>query len=461
MRLRLILAFGLVVFVSIASIVLVLWRTTQREVNTFMFRGGMVGVEQMVDALEDYYRANRSWDGIEIFVQQTFGSARRAGGQAPHGMGMMNQRLRLYDAEGKILADTREPAPTGQLSEAQKSDAISLNAGRRVIGYLVFDGELAFTRGDEVNLMARLNRAALTAAVAGGALSLLLAALLTYHLSRPIRALKEGADRLAAGDLSQRVSVQGDPEVASLGLAFNQMAASLQKAEINRRAITADIAHELRNPLSVQRAHLEALQDGIYPLDPDSLEPVLAQNLLLSRLVEDLRTLALAEAGQLTLHKTQVDIATLAERSADRFSPQAASKQIEIQFIQPRQSVPALNADPGRIEQILSNLIANALRHTPQVGRVILGIRTDHDWAYITIRDTGPGIHEEALPRIFDRFYRADPSRSREEGGSGLGLSIARQLARAHSGDLTAANHPEGGAVFTLTLPLSGKNPSS
>jgi two-component system, OmpR family, sensor histidine kinase BaeS len=455
MRLRLILAFGFVVLVSVASVVLVLWRTTQREVDTFMFRGGMVGAEQMVNALEGYYRRNGSWEGVKTYFHHNLIPGRRTGQMMRPGMGSMNPRLRLYNSSGELMADTGELGASGQLHEEEKYETITLRSGRAVIGYLLYEGGMAFTQGDQINLLARLNRAALTAASVGVALSFLLAGLLSYQLARPIHELKEGADRLAAGDLSLRVSVQGDAEVASLGVAFNKMATSLQKVEGNRRAMTADIAHELRTPLSVQRAHLEALQDGIYELNAVNLEPVLAQNLLLTRLVEDLRTLALAEAGQLTLHKTLVDLQALTKRTAERFSPQASENQVAIRFEEPQKAIPPVFGDPGRLEQLIGNILTNALSHTPAGGLVTLAVGFTADEASILVRDTGPGISEEALPRIFERFYRADPSRSREEGGSGLGLSIARQLARAHSGDLTAANHFEGGAVFTLTMPLA------
>jgi two-component system, OmpR family, sensor histidine kinase BaeS len=456
MRLRLILAFVLVVLVSIASVVLVMWRTTTREVDSFMFRGGMVGVDSLADALEEYYRVNGSWDGVSVYFQDANQPGRRMNPRAGMGM-MMNQRLRLYDADGSILVDTRDPLPSGTLTGAQRDRAIRLTSGRRTVGYLLLEEGMAFTLRDQENLMLRLNRAALTAALIGGALSLLLAGLVTYQLARPIQRLKEGAERLSAGDLSQRVVIHGGDEMASLGLAFNQMAASLQKVEENRRSMTADIAHELRTPLSIQRAHLEALQDGIYTLNPENLEPVIAQNLLLTRLVEDLRTLALAEAGQLTLDRTVLDLDLLTRRLADRFRPQASFSQVEIVYLEPPTPPPAVSADPARIEQILGNLLTNALRHTSPGGRIDINVWTNQHTVNISVHDSGPGIPEQALPRIFERFYRADPSRSREEGGSGLGLAIARQLARAHGGDLTAANHPAGGAVFTLALPKTSR----
>jgi signal transduction histidine kinase len=251
------------------------------------------------------------------------------------------------------------------------------------------------------------------------------------------------------------VRTHGSDELAQLGQSFNQMAESLQNAEGSRRALTADIAHELRTPLAVQRAHLEALQDGVYPLTAENLDPVLAQNQLLTRLVDDLRTLALAESGQLSLIRAPVDFAALAQRVVERFQPQAEARQIKLQMVAeglPSGRSALLEIDSARMEQILGNLLANALRYTPEGGEVQVHLEWSPKAARISVCDNGPGIPSEALPHIFERFYRADKSRTRSEGGTGLGLAIARQLAEAHGGTLTAENMPEGGAKFILTL---------
>lgn len=179
---------------------------------------------------------------------------------------------------------------------------------------------------------------------------------------------------------------------------------------------------------------------------------------MLSRLVEDLRTLALAEDGKLTLECTPTDLTALSERILERFKTQASARQIELLLkssLTSNNPTTLLNIDPLRMEQIITNLLTNALRYTPDGGRVSLEVTYQTSTTTLTVQDSGPGIPDEALPYIFERFYRADRSRSRIEGGSGLGLAIARQLAQAHGGDLTAANHPKCGAIFTLTLPLT------
>jgi two-component system sensor histidine kinase BaeS len=236
------------------------------------------------------------------------------------------------------------------------------------------------------------------------------------------------------------------------------MASSLDHAEKNRQAMTADIAHELRTPLAVQRAQLEALQDGIHPPTEENLAVLLEQNVLLSRLVTDLRTLAMADAGQLQLEKVPFDISQLAERVTDRFKPQAAEMKVNLQFSSQGQCLEVV-LDPGRVEQIIGNLISNALRYSPENGIVKIHLICSEQQAVLNVHDNGPGIPEGAQEKIFERFYRADQSRSRAEGGTGLGLAIARQLAEAQGGQLTASNHPAGGAEFRLLFPIIQAKP--
>jgi len=459
MRLRLMLSFALIVVVSVAAVVLIVRQGAAVEVRTFMFRGGATGTSGLVTALEAYYQEHQSWQGVESFFTSMPG--RRGGpGGGPGGPGpgaMMNQRLRLVDASGNLVYDTTNPSAGGSLSQEQLQSAIPLQSGGKTVGYLLPDEGAAFTVGDERALVSRLSQAAISAGLIGAGLSLVLALVLAYRLLRPVRALTTAARRLASGDLSQRVKIAGDDELAVLGHTFNQMAESLQQAEATRRAMTADIAHELRNPLAVQRANLEALQDGIYPPTPENLTPILEQNQLLTRLVEDLRTLALADSGELKLEQHPTNLPRLVRRVVERFMTQANTNQIHLEVVSGA-AMPALLLDAGRVEQIIGNLLSNALRHTPPGGQIEVKIDLQDSaqrptTVLVSVHDSGAGIPAEALAHIFERFYRADRSRSRSQGGTGLGLAIARRLAEALDGHLAAANHPDGGAVFTLYLP--------
>lgn len=459
MRLRLISSFILIALVSVASVLIVARQTTLQEVRTYMFRGGMAGVEGLVTALEDYYRVNQSWEGAEpLFGLPGQLQGNRRGNQGKSSGaggvmgGMMDQRLRLADAQGNLIVDTETPNVEGSLTGNELQQAVPLQLGNEVVGYLLPDGGLNFNSGDDTDLLNRLTSAAYIAAGVAIMFSLVVALLLSARLIRPVRALTQAATSLTEGDLTKRVDVQGGDELATLGQTFNQMAAALENSEESRQAMTADIAHELRTPLAVQRAHLEALQDGVYPATPENLQPVLEQTILLTRLVEDLRTLALADSGQLQLEKTPTDYLTLIKRVLDRFRPQADGRKIELQFSSTGVCQP-ISLDPGRMEQILGNLISNALRYTQDGGWIKIDLDCSPNQASLSIHDSGPGIPEDSLPLVFERFYRADQSRSRTEGGTGLGLAIARQLTEAHGGILTAANHPDGGALIRLTLP--------
>lgn len=455
MRIRLILSFALIVLVSVTSVVLIARWSAAKEVYTFMFRGGMSGNQGLVGTLENYYQTHQSWDGADVLLSSVGNGQGRGQGSPGNGPGMgqmMNQKLLLADSQGNVVAETGNPSPAGRLSEADLAGAIPLMVNDQVVGYLIPEAGIHFTQADEARLVNGLNNAALTAGLITGGVSLLLALLLAYQLIRPVHLLTAATEKLARGDLNQRVAVRGNDELATLGYAFNSMASSLQQAEETRRAMTADIAHELRNPLAVQRANLEAMIDKVYPLTIENINPVLEQNQLLTRLVGDLQTLALTDAGQLHLERIPTDFSDLVKRIVERFVPQADSRQIHID-IHSKDRLPLISLDSGRVEQILGNLLSNALRYTPDNGQISLEVSSAPSEVQLSVHDSGPGIPEESLPHIFDRFYRADRSRSRAEGGAGLGLTIARQLAEAHGGRLIAHNHPEGGAVIILTLP--------
>ncbi len=453
MKKQLLFSFTLIALISVVSVVLVFRSQTNIEVRDFVVRSSAMGTQNLVSLLQEYYRQANSWNGVE----QIFESPIRVRSQ---GMGALMGRntswmhWRLADATGSIVHDTNQRASKAKINAAERKAAIPIDVDGQTVGYLIAEISLDFEQRSMRPFMERINRAAIIAALIAVSLSLVIALGLSYGLLRPVRALTKAAGNLAQGDLSQRVPVQGTDELANLSQTFNQMAESLQRAEESRRAMTADIAHELRTPLAVQRAQLEALLDGVYDLNAENLQAIVAQNTLLTRLVEDLRTVTLADSGDLHLERIPTDLCTLVTRSIEQFTPQAKARSIEIQSTL-TSDCPRLDLDPGRIEQILGNLFSNALRHTPQEGIIHVQLFCTSQQINVSIHDSGTGIPEEALPHIFDRLYRADKARSRQAGGSGLGLTIARKLARAHNGDLTAANHPQGGAIFTLTLPLS------
>lgn len=288
------------------------------------------------------------------------------------------------------------------------------------------------------------------------AVVVVVSALLSRRVIRPIDSLITASKALSAGDLKARVSIRGHDELSRLGDTFNKMVDSLETVERQRRQLIADSAHELRTPLSNIHGYLEAFADGVLPADAANIDSLREESQLLARIVDDLRLLALSDAGQLPCDPIRLDVAVLLRgcRSAHQAAAEAAEVRLTV-VAPPRRSPVFVDADPDRMRQALGNLIGNALHVTPPRSRVTLRATATDATVVIEVADTGGGIDAEHLPRIFDRFWRADPSRSRRTGGSGLGLAIAREIVAAHDGDLTAANR-DGGAVFTVTLPRAG-----
>jgi signal transduction histidine kinase len=269
-----------------------------------------------------------------------------------------------------------------------------------------------------------------------------------WRVTRPLDELVEAADRVAGGDYSAHVAERGPREVRALARAFNAMAARLQSNEATRRNLLADVTHELRTPLTVIQGNLEGLLDGVYPRDDARLAALLEETRVLSRLVDDLRMLALAESGALQLQKEPTDLAVLLGEAAAAFRAQADAAGVALAVDAPA-DLPFLNLDPARVREVLSNLIANALRYTPRGGAVRLHCAPGPGAVVaVSVSDTGQGIPPEDLPHIFDRFYKSSDS-----GGMGLGLAIAKGLVTAHGGEISARSAPGRGTTIRFTLP--------
>jgi two-component system OmpR family sensor kinase/two-component system sensor histidine kinase BaeS len=276
------------------------------------------------------------------------------------------------------------------------------------------------------------------------------------RVTSPLSDTMRAADALAAGDLSARVPEQGNGDFGRLAQSFNVMAEALETADRQRRELLADVAHELRTPLTVIQGNLEGLRDGVYDATPDHVELVLDETHKLSHLVDDLRLLTLAEAGQLPLDFQLIDVHQLLEDVHDAFLHQSDEAGLVLD-VESEHSLPPLYADSQRLGQVLGNLVTNALRHTPQGGMVTLGATLHQGDGAVTlwVKDTGEGISAEDVPRIFDRFWRRDPARTRGTGtGSGLGLAIAKGLVVAQGGRIWAESRVDGGTTVLCTFPL-------
>lgn len=289
---------------------------------------------------------------------------------------------------------------------------------------------------------------AVTALVLGG-LAIVVAILVLRRLAAPVGALIEGAHRIEAGDLSARVPVRGPSDLRSLARAMNAMSSRLEAEETHRRSVLADIAHELRTPLSIIRGQAEAVTDGIYPADAEHMAPIVSATESMEMLVDDLSTLTLAESGALQLHREPIDVAVLVNETLGAFSAEARAAGVQLtEHVDV--DLPPIDADPGRIRGVLGNLVSNALAHARAGGSIRVDGTAAGGSVLLTVRDDGTGIPAELLPRIFDRFVRGPSST-----GSGLGLAIVRDVVEAHGGSVTATSTPADGTAITLTLPAA------
>ncbi len=306
--------------------------------------------------------------------------------------------------------------------------------------------------------LANFNRSLWLAGGTAGLLAVIVGVVLAQRLSRPLQELHDAVTGIASGDLHQTVALRGGGELEDVATAFNSMTHRLRESDRQREELLAAIAHELRTPLSIIQANLEAMLDGVREPTPDLIAALHTQSALLSQLITDLRDLTLAEAGQLTLHRRPVDLAALCRESVEAMNLWIEERKVDVQVR--AEGDATAEVDPHRMRQVVQNLLHNAVRFTPAGGRVtVAASETAQDgsrWVTLAVDDEGPGIPDDDLSRIFEPFYRADPSRSRASGGTGLGLAVVKHLVQVHGGVVRAENRAEGGARFVVQLPVRG-----
>jgi signal transduction histidine kinase len=429
------------------------------------------------DSLGDYYTAHgNSWAGID----QRLDSPPFIGSNG----GFVSYTL--IDTNGRVVAssDQRQVGEQADIGTIKRGVAVEVK-GARVGTLSVYSGPFAAPstaapRPRGPDFFKPIVRSFLIAGLVLASGLLLLAVFFAQRLSRPLRDITRAAQQLAGGQLDVQVRRAPIRELDTLAQAFNAMARSLEQADKQRRQMTADIAHELRTPLTIIKGRLEGLQDGVYSPTPDEVDRLLGETALLERLIEDLRLLALAEAGQLPLYREPLDPRDLLESARSAFAGQAEAQGVTLK-VDSAGELPQIDADPQRMAQVLANLVANALRYTPEGGSIVLSAtqetkderrKTMDDGnglqpivhrppsIVFQVRDSGCGIAPEDLPHVFDRFYRADRSRTRGSGGAGLGLAITRQIVVAHGGLIWAESELGHGTTFSIALPVAEAEPA-
>ncbi|MCL4294439.1 MAG: HAMP domain-containing protein [Anaerolineae bacterium] len=439
LRFRLLTTTLLVVIVAVSVTALFASGTTAREFHRYLLLGNAGQAQHFSLLLASAYGEAQAWEDIQPLVEQL-----------GHVSG--NQVV-LADASGRVVADSdRElvgqavgadwPAPSGSVVVADVPVAA------------LYLNPLAGPSPLDHSFLAAVNHFVLIGALMAGAIAGLVTLVLSHRIVRPIELLTAAARRMERGDLTGRVSVRSDDEIGQLASAFNAMADGLARLEQLRRQMVGDVAHELRTPLTNIRGYLEAARDGLVRPDPALVDNLYEEAMLLNRLVDDLQELALAEAGQLHLECRPVDVGEVARTATQAIRPQAEAAGLELSLDLPS-DLPPVVVDPHRIGQVLRNLLNNALEFTPPGGQITLTARLDGSWVCLEVGDSGPGITSEQLPFVFERFYRADPSRARATGGAGLGLAIVKQLVEAHGGRVWVKSTPGTGAWFGFTLPVA------
>jgi two-component system sensor histidine kinase BaeS len=446
---KLILAFLSIGIVSVViSVVTAVW-STRAEFLRFLSDQTQTDI---ITRLSDHHRTYGSWEQVEtIFVYNN--TPQQPGmGPSPH---MRRQPFVLANENGRIIIPSGPYRRGEQLSKTALEDGTRITEDGEVIGFFIpvrapFEGQPR-----ELEFIQRINRLLLYGALIGAVIALLLGVFLSRTLTRPIRELTQATHAVSGGDLSEQVTVHSNDELGELAQAFNKMSSQLSRSVNARKQMTADIAHELRTPLSLIIGHAEAVHDGVLPPTRENFEIIREEATRLEHLVNDLRILSLADAGELSISLQTVEPQRLLQDVASAYQYQAQRKDVSLEMDIPA-PLPNIEVDPGRMTQVLTNILDNALRHTPDGGKIVLSAREVDDQVKLAVQDSGPGLKNEDLERIFDRFYRTDASRQREDAhadGSGLGLAIARSIVQAHGGQLSAESEEGTGLKIIISLP--------
>jgi signal transduction histidine kinase len=446
LSLKLVLAFLLVGLTGAIIVSLFVGRYTQSAFGRFVFDHSR---DPLVAALTEFYQSNASWKDVEVVLKRELVKIwAKDEDTFPW--------VILTDADGVILVSWGRTPIGKQLSERDVKRGAPIQVDDQVVGWLLYDelvGPLA-PGTTEWDFMEDVKGAIWISAGSATAAALLLGVLLARAIARPVRELTAATRAVARGELGHQVTVRSKDDLGELALSFNQMSADLARSNKLRRQMTADIAHDLRTPLSIILGYTEALSDGKLHGTPEMYDAMHGEAQHLQRLIDDLRTLSLADAGELPLTKVQIAPHTLLERTASAYRVRAEQGEITLQVVA-APDLPSINVDPDRMAQVLKNLIDNALRHTDPGGQITLAAESDAGIVHLCVQDSGAGISPEDLPYVFERFYRGDKARQQQDSASGLGLAIAKSLVEAHGGSISVESVLGKGTSFTIAIPYA------
>jgi signal transduction histidine kinase len=454
LQFRLLLSFILIIIVTIGAASFFVARSLWDQIKSYEELNDSIRMSRVISLISRYYFINGSWDGIQSLVEQ---------------LGTMEEkRIILTDPSGVTIADSKKDLigkkyQTTEVGEDITLPVISIPSQTDQNSLIITDTSLTIgtvyisPQGSSVltiYLSSTINRFLIW----GALLAIAIAIIVTFFLSRrilsPIRALTYTAKKLGKGDFNSRVDIKDRGELGELANTFNSMAGDLQRNEVLRRNMVADVAHELRTPLSNVSGYLEAIRDDVIKPEPSVIFSLSEEVDLLSRLVNDLQELALADAGELKLECQPENLSQLIDQSVKSIQAKVIEKGLITATNLP-ENIPLVDIDYHRISQVLRNLLANAIIHTPSGGKINVSAELAGKFVHVIVTDTGEGIPLSDLPNMFERFYRVDKSRSRTAGGSGLGLTIVKRLVEAHGGSVAVASELGKGSSFSFTVPVA------
>ena len=458
LAIKLTLAF---LIVSLTVTVLVAFFTrysTAREFDQLVVNRAL---DDFIEQVTTHYANNGSIDDIAVNFRIQTRMPRRQEGDPPPGAGQFPNEphlpfpnmFALVNIEGSVVLGSGPYQLGDQPPESELSKGAKIVVDGETIGTALFTGAIPALDKREEQYLQRTNQALFFAALISMVIALFLAVFFSRTLTRPLRELTSAIRNMAKGELEQKVPIRSKDELGELAESFNQMSSDLARSNQARRQMTADIAHDLRTPLTVIGGYIEALRDGVLQPSPQRFESLYNEVGHLQRLVQDLRTLSLADAGELALNRQSINPGDLLERIEAIYQHAAVAKSIQL-VLENSKDLPNIFVDEDRMVQVLGNLVINAIRYTPEGGQVTLASRLSNEGVQLSIKDNGEGIPQEAQPYIFDRFYRGDHARADENGETGLGLAIARSIVIAHGGNIRVESELGAGSEFIITFPI-------
>ena len=436
---KLILAFLAVSLFSTGIIVISSRIATNREFDKFI---NDRYEEELLDQLSEHFAKKQSWDGVEKIYQRDHFNP--------------NDKHPLFfaiaDENGNIIVEGDGYLLGESVSESQLQAGSQIEVDDRIVGILLLNAPLDKNPLED-EFIRRIGNSIFLSAVGTILLAFILGAILSRTITRPIRELTKATHEMADGKLGQQVPVRSRDEIGELASSFNKMNSDLARSFNLRKQMTADIAHELRTPLALIIGHAEGVHDGVLPPSKENFEIIREEAERLEKLVNDLRTLSLADAGELSVEFQPVEIHKFLSDIQSHYLAPFNQKRITLNLMPA--PVLLVNLDPSRFSQVLTNILDNALRFTPEGGRVDMSIRQSGDLIEISIQDSGDGVTAEDAAHLFDRFYRADESRNRDAGGSGLGLAIAKSIVEMHKGKIWAESETGKGLKVIIQIPVA------